>query len=449
MYPVTDMSDLFMVDGYSLSIQNGTGIATYAYNLAEAIKASGNKLAVLYGQAFTPTETQEAKIYSLTQGTTGVNKSRHFAVNAWQMRVKPLLQMIANPSANYHAEQVSLPSDLKPSRNVPNSVSAFNIQNLYRNADFRFSSLRRFSFPSVHPKPRVMHWTYPLPLVLRGTPNIYTLHDLIPLRLPHATLDNKARYRALLTQVAETASHILTVSENSRRDIISLLGVPEEKVTNAYQAVEIPSHLMSLTGQDAAHEITAQYDLTPKGYYIFFGAVEPKKNVHRLIEAFTATGIQKTLVIAGPQAWGDECVALVKKIDRGEYGGRVKRLPYLNRHELLTLIRHATATLFPSLYEGFGLPVLESMLLGTPVLTSNTSSLPEVAGDAAILVDPYDINDIRQGIIALETNQHLRETLAAKGRLQASNFSPEKFATRIRNVHNQLQAPQRAPGARL
>lgn len=117
---------------------------------------------------------------------------------------------------------------------------------------------------------------------------------------------------------------------------------------------------------------------------------------------------------------------------------RVQRLPYVPRTSLLSLIRGARAVLFPSLYEGFGLPVLEAMLLGTPTITSNTSSLPEVAGDAAMLVNPYKIEDIRDAIKAIDADADLRAELSSRGRKRAEFFSPERYAERVKAVYDRV-----------
>jgi glycosyltransferase involved in cell wall biosynthesis len=114
---------------------------------------------------------------------------------------------------------------------------------------------------------------------------------------------------------------------------------------------------------------------------------------------------------------------------------RVRQYEFLPFRLLVSLIRGARATLFPSLYEGFGLPVLESMLLGAPVLTSTAGSLPEVAGDAALLIDPYDVDALRDGIRALDADEALRDDLRARGRLQAAKFSPERYRERLAEAY--------------
>jgi glycosyltransferase involved in cell wall biosynthesis len=154
------------------------------------------------------------------------------------------------------------------------------------------------------------------------------------------------------------------------------------------------------------------------------------------------------LVIVGAQAWKsedelkllyDDNIRTLLQIDNET---RVKRkiiqLNYAPFPLLVSLIKGAKGTLFPSLYEGFGLPVLESMLLGTPVISSTTASIPEVAGDAAILVDPYDTQQLAQAIRTLDQDEGMRDTLIAAGHLQARKFSPDNHAQRLRQVYDQL-----------
>ena len=148
-----------------------------------------------------------------------------------------------------------------------------------------------------------MHWTYPLPARVVGAKNIYTLHDLVPLRLPHTTLDRKRRYLQLMRRLTASADHIVTVSEASRRDIIDLLKVPEHRVTNTYQAVSVPHEVAAKSDAELRLELQRSFGLEAGGYYLFFGAIEPKKNVGRLIQAYLASGVKAPLLIVGKRAW--------------------------------------------------------------------------------------------------------------------------------------------------
>jgi glycosyltransferase involved in cell wall biosynthesis len=189
------------------------------------------------------------------------------------------------------------------------------------------------------------------------------------------------------------------------------------------------------------------FGLEPRGYFLFFGTIEPKKNLARIVEAYLSSAVKSPLVIVG-KAWLNpnqrsrtrnaslEAGALPTAIH--SRSDRIRRYDYLPFSSLLTLIQGARAVLFPSIYEGFGLPVLEAMQLGTPVLTSTAGSLPEISGDAALLVDPYDVNAIRAGIETLEADAGLRKELADKGRRQAIMFDPEHYRRRLQVAYAPL-----------
>jgi glycosyltransferase involved in cell wall biosynthesis len=251
------------------------------------------------------------------------------------------------------------------------------------------------------------------------------------------------------------ADHIVTVSEASKRDIVNLLGVPEERVTNTYQAVDIPAKLRSISLADVAAEVQGSFGLEPGKYWLFFGAIEPKKNVGRLIQAFLASGVDGPLVICGKQAWkseqelrllfDDHIRTMVQEGSVLRTRRKIILLDYAPFRLLVSLIRAARAVIFPSLYEGFGLPALEAMLLGTPVITSNTSSIPEVVGDAALQVDPYDVGALVQAIRALDSSAELRAKLAEAGPRQAALFSHDRYVARLERLYAELHLRSNRP----
>ncbi|MDF1836165.1 MAG: glycosyltransferase family 1 protein, partial [Alteraurantiacibacter sp. bin_em_oilr2.035] len=295
------------------------------------------------------------------------------------------------------------------------------------------------------PEPhQLAHWTYPLPMKAKGCPNVYTLHDLVPLRLPYTTLDKKRRYLNLLRRIAKTADHIVTVSEHSRRDIIELLGVPEAKVTNTYQSVHIPDEILKIDEAQVTRDVEGVAGVGCQEYLLYWGAIEPKKNVGRLIEAYLSSNIKNPLVIVGARAWkSDQELRLLNSVNSAfsgarSPGNRIVLLDYVPFRLLMSLIRGAKGAIFPSLYEGFGLPVLEAMLLGTPVICSDTSSLPEVAGDAALTVDPYNTDQLSSQITRLDSDADLRADLSRRGIARAARFSPDLFRQRMHEVYKTL-----------
>jgi glycosyltransferase involved in cell wall biosynthesis len=199
-----------------------------------------------------------------------------------------------------------------------------------------------------------------------------------------------------------------------------------------------------------AEQLSGSFGLEFQQYLLFFGALEPKKNVGRLIEAYLASGVSVPLVLVAGGGWHNEAeTTLLEELRDSEPRAvehnqlrlkrSVRRFRYVRPSFLVTLIRGARAVVFPSLYEGFGLPVLESMVLGTPVVTSRESSLPEVAGDAALLVDPYDANDIARAITTIVNDADLRAELSRRGRQQAAKFSVERYRERIAALYASLR----------
>ena len=195
-------------------------------------------------------------------------------------------------------------------------------------------------------------------------------------------------------------------------------------------------------------EIEGTFGLTFKDYFLFWGSIEPKKNLARIIEGYLASRVRAPLVIVGAQAWksenelkllyDDNIRSLLRVGDETRVKKKVIQLSYAPYPLLISLIRGAKATVFPSLYEGFGLPILESMLLGTPVISSTTASAPEVAGDAALLVDPYDAGQISAAIRSVDADEDLRNSLTRRGTDRARLFSRERYLERLRGVYDKF-----------
>jgi glycosyltransferase involved in cell wall biosynthesis len=317
---------------------------------------------------------------------------------------------------------------------------AFVARNLFASADAFFSRSGAFVSLAFDPHPDIFHCTYPLPLRVKFARNVYTIHDLVPLRLPFTTLDNKRKAFGLLQHVAAAADHIITVSEACKRDIVELLGIDPQRITNTYQTVTFPQEYLDRSEAAVANFLDGSFGLEMHGYLLFFGALEPKKNVGRLIEAYLSSGVEIPLVLVLSPGWNNE--SQLQRLDEhearsgaGNNRAAIRRIDFVNLSTLVTLIRGARAVVFPSLYEGFGLPVLEAMLLGTPVVTSANGGLPEITGDAALLVDPYDVEDITRAIATITNDRDLRCELSRRGIAQAAKFSFERYQERIRAVY--------------
>jgi glycosyltransferase involved in cell wall biosynthesis len=427
------------IDGFNLALAKGSGIATYGRNLLINAREIGLGTQALYGPAAPRRSSNVVNETSLADAERPPEKLN---------RKKKMVRLRDTYMSRFGREaHAILPSGevIWPSQGGGRpAVDLFwAAQNLFRSANRAFSIYGgetpvRFEATGEAPAPDVMHWTAPLPLHARGMPNIYTIHDLIPLRLPHTSTSDKAVYMKLCEAVAKRADHIAVVSETTRQDVIRLLGVSEDRVTNTYQAVDLPETLTARSQSEVALELEGVFNLGWKDYFLHFGAIEPKKNLGRTVEAYLASGSKTPLVIVGGRAWldaGETALLNQVKRDGGPSADRIRQYEYMPFSMLVSLIRGAKATLFPSLYEGFGLPVLESMALSTAVLTSTGGSLPEVAGDAAVIVDPYDVQAMTRGIQALDADEGLRADLETRGLTQASLFTPAAYQTRLRDLY--------------
>jgi len=271
--------------------------------------------------------------------------------------------------------------------------------------------------------PQIMHWTYPVPLVFAGAHNVYTVHDLIPIRRPDLTPITRSRHHRTLRQLLAAARHVVTVSEASRRELIDTYDWPGDQVTCAYPAVDV-------AGAGAAPLPAC---LAPGGYLLALGPVEPRKNLERLAQAHAASGTKLPLVVAGADGWRGQ--AITRALRRYP---NVVRLPWQPRAPLLSLVAGAAGLLMPSLAEGFGLPVAEAMALGTPVVTSHDGALAEIASGAALLVDPLDVQDIASAIAALTADAGLRGRLAAAGAERAQAFTLEAHGRRLAEIYDRV-----------
>lgn len=434
------------IDGFNIAMRRGSGIATYARNLNHALRSLGYETQLLFGppqgRNRNPLLNEISLVNAWKPPTTRWTRMR----GAYQHYFSPFGRSVRP------VRRTGFVDTRQVERNMPPCDAIWASRDIFNGANGVFGAFGLFTPVSFvedgAPRPDVVHWTCPLPMHARGAANLYTIHDLVPLKLPFATLDNKRRFFQMCRRICRTADKVVTVSEKSKQDLIEVYGVEESRIAVTYQAVDVPQRLLDQTDEEVANTIAGAFGLDWRGYYIYFGAIEPKKNLGRVIEAYLASGVEAPLVVIGGRAWLDDeetqllygDLVEITSIQDGEMRrtDRIRRYDYLPFNMLVRLIRGARATLLPSLYEGFGLPVLESMLLRTPVITSTGGSLPEVAGDAAVLVDPYDANAIRSAILAVDSDEGYRNALIEKGVGQAAKFSPKAYGERLSELYEAL-----------
>jgi glycosyltransferase involved in cell wall biosynthesis len=267
--------------------------------------------------------------------------------------------------------------------------------------------------------------------------SVVTIHDLGYLAFPAAhTRARRIELHLTTLWSALAARRIIAISQATRADLVQHYGISPNKIDVVHHGLS--PQFRPLDGAAVA-EACARYGLgAPGSYLLYVGTVQPRKNLARLIDAFAqvarqeAGGAALRLVIAGKRGWLTE--EIERRAAAGGVAGQVVFPGFVADADLPALLSGALAFVFPSLYEGFGMPVLEAMACATPVLTSTTSALPEVAGDAALLVDPHDTEAIAEGIARLLSDAALRERLRERGMQRAAQFTWQRCASETLRV---------------
>lgn len=338
---------------------------------------------------------------------------RHGKLVADPARLPPFLAALSSRARRAH---------LRPAGDA--SFELF-VKDLFRRAHIHFGLTGKLLRVVPEIPFGIMHWTYPLPIALEGWINVYAVHDVIPITDPGLSPVSPLRLRRTLVALAEVADRIVTISDASLDAIAGLDIFERAKITNISLTTERAN--MDDAGDPA---LLRSLDLDAKGYFLFSGTVEERKNIPRLLEAYERAAPKFPLVIVGPQ--GADAEAIEARIASMQ---GVVRLPYQSKRSLDRLVANAYAVCFPSLAEGFGLPVLEAMIRGTPVLTSKIPAIEEVAGEAAILVDPTNVADLAEGIQRLAREPLLAQDFAQKGVKRAEQFTVERFGHNLRLVY--------------
>jgi glycosyltransferase involved in cell wall biosynthesis len=286
------------------------------------------------------------------------------------------------------------------------------------------------------------NWSFPFS---KKVPTILTIHDVIPFTFREAMgfWRNHLLYKPGIRQAGRLNNVIATVSEFSKRDIAEQVGVPLSKIR------VIPNGLRETFPPDAAVAARLSERLgLQDGFILNVGGIHERKNVVTLIHAFSSLvkhkGYPGKLVVTGSVSGAPYQVKMKKLVDAAvtetEMGDRVKFTGFIPDEELDSLFRSAAFMIYPSLYEGFGIPILEAMKLGTPVITSNLTAMPEVAGGAALLVDPRDIEDMVSAMERLLSDESLREELIQKGQQRASSYSWGRTSEEYLELYREVSA---------
>jgi glycosyltransferase involved in cell wall biosynthesis len=286
---------------------------------------------------------------------------------------------------------------------------------------------------------QVYHATdFTLPPTLPGTRTLLTVHDLSFVRAPEATTPVlKAYLDQVVPRSVRRASFVVADSQATRDDLVEFYGTPPEKITVLYGGVE-PA-FMPVKDEAARKGVRQRYNIPETPYILSIGTVQPRKNYARLIEAVAELGPEHKdvhLVIAGGRGWLEN--PIYQAVKDFYLSDRVHFIGFARDEDLPALYSDAVCLAYPSLYEGFGFPVLEAMACGTPAVTSGVSSMPEVAGDAALLIDPYDVDALVDALRRLLTDEPLRSTLITRGFAQAARFTWDRSAHQLRDIYRNL-----------
>jgi glycosyltransferase involved in cell wall biosynthesis len=269
--------------------------------------------------------------------------------------------------------------------------------------------------------------------------SVVTIHDMIFAKHPEWAANKKQyiRFKYYVKKTAKKADAIIVVSKTSKKEVIELTGVPEEKIYVTYLAADKIYKVQD--NIDKLGRIKQKYSFDKK-YILYVGSIHPRRNLERLLKSFALlkkrTNVPHNLLLVGLSFSPKE--KLFQKAKELDLEKDIKYLGYVPDEDLVSLYNFADIFVYPSLYEGFGIPVLEAMACGTPVITSNISSLPEVSGDAAYLIDPYSIEEIYSAMQSILFNKEVRNKLVKKGFERTKNFDWKKTAEQTFYVFNEV-----------
>ncbi|MGB9715440.1 MAG: glycosyltransferase family 4 protein [Thermodesulfovibrionales bacterium] len=445
-----------LIDGYNLELPYETGIKTYGMTLIKTLKLLGAEVNVLFSRGI---RTKKRLLKEVLFFDIKNDKKNYFNIIS---TIKTTLKAILFPLKAEIIENNNIVVKRLDGFNFFDNIGIITLKDCYRSANILFKTLGFSTNISIPHKIDVWHATYPLPIKIKKAKKITTIHDLIPLRLPYTTSDDKKRFFKILESSIKDSSIILCPSENTKNDILNIYNCNPEKIFVTYQ----PTELKPLDiDRDMISAYLKKFSLKINNYILFVGTIEPKKNIKRLIDAYLMLDTHMPLVIAGKRGWlwRNEIPQsllpnyttyrdiskktqlldnILDNIFQSLRRNRVEKLPlrssenirfleHISNEDLRYLYAGAFCLVFPSLYEGFGLPPLEAMTFGCPVITSRVSSLPEICGDAAYYIDPYDVCDIKQKIEDLLNSPQTRRKLSEVGKQRVHLFSIENYAKKL------------------
>lgn len=421
-----------LIDGKNLSLFEGTGIATFTRNLIDDCKNLNHDVELLFGRKLSYTSKDflnEIQFYD----------RKEFKQNKLERAINSIID-IAKKQRRINNEEFVVKETFK--NQFPTDLPIWNSSSIFDRAQFFFDTINYHGTLKNFNGYDINICTSPIPIKMKNAHNIQVIHDLVPLKLPYTDLHDKKRFFKMISSIIKKSDKILTVSETSKNDLLQLFPEYKKKVHNIYQSVTLPEKYKKKNFDDVSNNLAGTYQLERDQYILFYGALEPKKNIKRMIEAYLHANVEIPLVIAGKDGWllEEELKPLQNTFEYQTISSQritkrqnIIRLPYVPFPNLVDLIRGAKFVFFPSVYEGFGLPIVEAMMCETPVITSKYGATAEIAGDATVLVDPYDIFEMSVAVRNATYND-LRIELSEKMRIRSAFFAPNHHQIRLQDA---------------
>jgi glycosyltransferase involved in cell wall biosynthesis len=285
-----------------------------------------------------------------------------------------------------------------------------------------------FDFKKRLGMPDIMHGTNYSVFPCKDTLNLMTLYDLSFVKYPEYVNSSVKQYTKRVKQSLPWTDAVLTISESSKRDIVEYLQISPDRIyvtplASRYHVDYLTDEIIEKTDRDIDYNFS-------QPYLLFVSTIEPRKNITSIVSAFnflkSKHKIPHNLILVGQKGWKYE--PIFREIEHSPWKENIYHLNYLSDELVALFYSRADVFVYPSHYEGFGLPVLEAMTLGAPVVSSNTSSIPEVAGNAAVLIDPNDFMQLAEAVLKVISDRQFRQDLINKGKVRANLFSWENTA---------------------
>jgi glycosyltransferase involved in cell wall biosynthesis len=419
-----------LVDSHDLAVPEGTGIKTYGLQLISVLKEFGANPDLLVSA-----RTNDNPLIAKSMLYDPPEKNER-AVQGWRRILRQRirfgsLKAMHVPPVNGHG------GPMVPDSVFPHGMGCSVIFNCYRASRAIQEKAKVISTFQTAKKYSVWHATQPLALRHKNAVQITTIHDLIPILQPHLCDEIRPLFYQRVEESIRKSRAIAVDSECTKSDLLKHFQVPEEKIVVTY----LYSSVSSEDCDPGAVETTMKvFNLERQKYILFVGTLDARKNIRRLVEAYLSLGSDQTLVLVGRMGWrGEEELKILAHMEK-KPGQDVRWLAYVPKQTLSALYQGASCLAFPSLAEGFGLPPLEAMTSGCPVVCSSTTSLPETGGDAVEYIDPLSVQSIAAGLAKVIDGHAYRQDLIKRGRERARLFSRERFAEKIAELYGKALA---------